>query len=79
MPAAGDTHTEMRWYWEPGHFQSTLGDKIIDRVTGRDASFGRELTDQDIDEVLAGIDAARTQIEGAGTPVDLSVSNHTEF
>ncbi len=45
----------MRWYWEPGHFRTSLGDKIIDRLYGGGADFGRDLTPATIDAVLAAI------------------------
>ena len=43
VPAAGDRHAVMQWYWEAGHFKSTLGDRIIARVTRSDSDFGTEL------------------------------------
>lgn len=32
VPAPGDTTTDMRWYWEAGHFKSALGDLVIARL-----------------------------------------------
>ncbi len=29
VPEAGDTVTQMKWYWEPGHYKKALGEKII--------------------------------------------------
>lgn len=40
VPPPGDTHTQMHWYWESGHFKSTLGDKLIARMTGHDTGLG---------------------------------------
>jgi hypothetical protein len=51
----------MRWYWEPGHFRTSLGEKIIDRLYGRESAFGRDLTPATIDTVLAAIRHERDQ------------------
>jgi len=32
IPAAGDRSSEMRWYWEAGHFKKTLGDRVLATV-----------------------------------------------
>lgn len=32
IPAQGDRHTEMRWYWEAGHFKRELGDHMLRRM-----------------------------------------------
>ncbi|HEX4172615.1 MAG TPA: hypothetical protein VHY82_09065, partial [Acetobacteraceae bacterium] len=53
-PLPGPGHA-MRWYWEPAHFRTSLGDKIIDRLYGGGADFGRDLTPATIDAVLAAI------------------------
>ncbi len=37
VPDEGDTKTAMQWYWEAGHFKSTLGDWAIDELTKSDA------------------------------------------
>ena len=29
VPLPGDTHSEMRWYWEAGHFKKSLGDRLL--------------------------------------------------
>jgi hypothetical protein len=44
VPPEGDLHSTMRWYWEAGHYKSTVGDKMIARFFGRDNSFGIDLT-----------------------------------
>ena len=45
VPAPGDKHTQVTWYWEPGHFRPSLGDAIIARIYGRgDTGFGSLLT-----------------------------------
>ena len=44
----------MHWYWEPGHFRTSLGDKMIDRLFGN-GSFGRELRPDSVEAALAAI------------------------
>jgi hypothetical protein len=34
IPDEGDRKTEMRWYWEAGHFKKELGDLVLDRAFG---------------------------------------------
>ncbi|MBV8589334.1 MAG: hypothetical protein JO212_04620, partial [Acetobacteraceae bacterium] len=55
VPAASDLRTKMHWYWEAGHFQSALGDRMIARLYGHEKGFGRELTPATIDSVLEAI------------------------
>jgi hypothetical protein len=59
VPPRGDRSTTMQWYWEPGHFKSALGSRIIARITGQDTSFGYELSDSTINTVLLHIDSRR--------------------
>lgn len=53
VPAAGDTRTAMRWFWESSHFKSGLGDRVLDRVLGYQGGarysplFGNDLTAED--------------------------------
>lgn len=35
VPARGDTHTHMRWYWEGEHFKPRLGNYMIQIMTGQ--------------------------------------------
>jgi len=64
IPVQGDIQTEMRYYWEPGHFKSALGDLMIARIVGKDMSFGYVVTNETIDSVLSAIDAGRTRSFG---------------
>ena len=32
VPLAGDTQTQMRWYWEASHYKKEVGDMILDRL-----------------------------------------------
>ena len=43
IPAPGDRQTQLKYYWEAGHFKKALGDKLIARVMGEDNGFGVEL------------------------------------
>lgn len=50
VPAQGDTRTDVKWYWEPGHFRPTLGDEMIRRLYDRqNTTFGRTLSTDTID------------------------------
>ena len=44
VPYPGDTKSEMRWYWEPGHYKSALGEHILERIIHGRTDFGRVLT-----------------------------------
>jgi hypothetical protein len=55
-PLRGDLRTELHWYWEPGHFRPALGDQIIGRLyNGEDKGFGRELSSETVDQVIAAV------------------------
>ncbi len=57
FPAADDHKTAMRWYWEPGHYKSALGEKLITRMVGNSETFGQVLTAATIDQALQNIAA----------------------
>jgi len=44
-PTGGQTETDMRWYWDPGHFKKALGDLVIDRLTGYPPPEGEDISD----------------------------------
>lgn len=44
IPAAGDLRGTTRWYWEGGHFKSTLGELMLDRMLGGAQPIGFALT-----------------------------------
>jgi hypothetical protein len=60
IPGPGDRQTEVRWYWEAGHFKKELGDVVLDRVllsegtVGPDG-FGVRLTPANIDAHLGRV------------------------
>jgi hypothetical protein len=66
VPASGDLQSEMRWYWEAGHFKKELGDLMLDQVFGhRDPQrmiqhgFGTLLTAANVEAHLAHLRAER--------------------
>ena len=40
LPAPSDRTTQLRWFWEPIHFKSELGDLMIARIFGAPGDFG---------------------------------------
>ena len=54
MPPPGDTHSEMLWYWEAGHYKSTLGNELFAAMFGGH-KFGVLLTVGTIESDLAAI------------------------
>jgi hypothetical protein len=50
VPATGDTSTQVRWYWEAGHFKPDLGDRMLARMLGAANGFGVCLTSTNVDE-----------------------------
>lgn len=42
-PVRGDRSRDMRWYWEPGHYKSALGEHIIAAILGGVQGFGVEI------------------------------------
>jgi len=55
VPPSGDTRSEMRWYWEAGHFKSALGDELVKVMFGNGTKLGYVLTTDNIEGVLATI------------------------
>jgi len=57
VSAPGDVRTDVHWYWEPGHFRSALGDRMIARLYGGNGSrgFGSDLTSLTVDSVISSI------------------------
>lgn len=45
IPAAGDRRSTTRWYWEGGHFKSTLGELMLQRMVGKAEAPGAALTE----------------------------------
>ena len=64
VPYPGDTKSEMRWYWEPGHYKSALGEHILERIVHGRTHFGRVLTEANIESALAEIREERDRSLG---------------
>ncbi len=60
LPAPGDHVHRLRWFWEPLHFQTALGDLMIARIHGaaEPADFGVRLTPDDVGAQIAAFHAA---------------------
>jgi hypothetical protein len=65
VPAPGDLQSEMRWYWEAGHFKKELGDRVLNKVLDPNPErtvpvfFGALLTSANVEVHLARIRAER--------------------
>jgi hypothetical protein len=56
VPGRGDTTSEMRWYWEPGHYKAALGDEMLKAIiNGPTSSFGRRLTPANIGTAISDV------------------------
>lgn len=56
VPAMGDLHGTMKWYWEAGHFKRELGDRVIARIKGAgDPDFGIRLDASTLESSLLGL------------------------
>jgi hypothetical protein len=51
----------MNWYWESGHYKSTLGNILIARINNS-GNFGRELSNQVIESALDEINTGRLKV-----------------
>ena len=61
VPPPSDRRTQLQWYWEPGHFKSALGDRLIAQMLGEDQDFGIPLTGTSIDSALLRINKDRAR------------------
>jgi hypothetical protein len=52
IPARGDRQTQLKYYWESGHFKKALGDLVIARLFGEINDFGIKLDRDNIDAWL---------------------------
>lgn len=63
VPAAGDTKTEMTYWWESSHFKSTLGGLVLQRLYGQadstELDFGWELTPDSVPTYIVALRAGR--------------------
>jgi hypothetical protein len=60
VPPPGDIRSQMRWYWEAGHFKSALGDVILTNIfnSSGEPAWGRRLTTDNLDDHLRAQQAA---------------------
>jgi hypothetical protein len=68
VPGPGDTTSELRWYWEAGHFKKSLGDILLARIfgiRGKNPQWGRRLLSQEVEEHLRQLRLARDDYERA--------------
>ncbi len=66
VPPPGDTRTEMRWYWEAGHFKKSLGEIMLATMfatPGNQTQWGYRLTTGDLEGHLQRQRAARESFE----------------
>jgi hypothetical protein len=63
LPAPGDRSAGLRWFWEPVHFKTELGDLMIARVLGapQPADLGVKLTPANVAASLAAFHAGERQ------------------
>lgn len=64
IPGPGDTRSVTRWYWEAGHFKSTLGERILQRILGGETAFGFRLAADTLAADRQRIAAERAQCAG---------------
>jgi hypothetical protein len=55
IPAAGDRTSTMRWYWEPGHFKSALGDQVLKALFGASTGLCSSRGQRDVQDLEAVI------------------------
>ena len=63
VPPNGDTHSVMHWYWEPGHYKSTLGDEVLRRLITRQGQFGERLSPDTIEAALVREDSRTPEVK----------------
>lgn len=61
IPAKGDRATQLRFYWEGGHFKKELGDRLISRVLGGPGEFGVRLSTPEQLENWLSLDRQQVQ------------------
>lgn len=62
IPPPGDTTSDMAWYWEPGHFKPSLGDRMIAAMYGTERTLGDPVAAPGRNLMLADIDAELADI-----------------
>ncbi len=53
VPGRDNRKSEMRWYWEPGHYKEALGDEMLKvMISGTSPTFGRRLTPATVEAAI---------------------------
>lgn len=72
VPKAGDRKSSMRWYWEAGHYNAAVGDKVLAKILAdgepADDSFGVRLTPDNVDAQIERIRGERERYAAAHSP-----------
>lgn len=53
IPAPEDRRTQLKWFWEAGHFKPALGDVALARMLGEPNGFGIRLAPANVDDWVA--------------------------
>jgi hypothetical protein len=61
LPGAGTTAPDMRWYWEPGHYKSGLGELMLKQMVVGAGGFGTEIRNANIDNAATLTPVAWTE------------------
>lgn len=61
IPRRGDTRTVTQFYWEAGHFKTSVGELIFERILDKRNNFGFALTASNLEENRQRIAAEREQ------------------
>ncbi len=71
-PPPDGVRQPMHWYWEPGHFRTSLGDQIIERLFDDrgETGLGRELRPDSVDAVLTAIRHERDAVLANKPPAE---------
>ena len=69
IPAPGDTHSTTQFYWEAGHFKSSVGELIQQRIFGGAEPFGVALTAATLAQNKQRISMERAQCATANPEV----------
>ncbi|MCW5729145.1 MAG: hypothetical protein KIT20_00190 [Alphaproteobacteria bacterium] len=61
VPKRGDVTTQMKWYWEAGHYKAELGRQLLDRmlISGHEDVRGVRLRPENVEVRISSIRAAR--------------------
>lgn len=73
IPVPGDRRTHLAYYWEAGHFKKELGDRLLERLMGRNNGFGTRLERQTLDSWLDRDRAAVKALLAGPSPLTADV------